>query len=186
METPQPVDLNRLKGILSNAKKVMKVTDEKFPTKTTSKTTQEPVYEHTGPIYDETDEKEPIYENYSGNKHNSDGSYTEEQVLNSKLPQAIKEIMIKKPIPKINSLPQKFTLDELSDLVETPKKQKRIVNENTSNGDKITISISELNNLIDQRVNKILAEQLMKNISEQAVKKTITTLIREGKLTNKK
>ena len=30
METPPPVDVNKLKSILTNAKKIMKVTDEKF------------------------------------------------------------------------------------------------------------------------------------------------------------
>lgn len=186
METPQPVDLNRLKGILSNAKKIMKVSDEKFPTKIASKQQSEPIYENVGPMYDENDEREPDYGTYNPSSNSNDGSYTQEQVLASNLPQAIKEIMIKKPIPKINGLPQKFTLDELSDLVEKPKSNKRPITENKSNNDKITISLSELNQLIDQRVNKILAEQFTKHISEQSIKKTISTLIKEGKLTNKR
>jgi hypothetical protein len=102
------------------------------------------------------------------------------------LPQAIKEIMIKKPIPRVTTLPQKFTLDEVSDLVDKPKRPKRIVNENTNNSDRLNISINELNTLIDERVNKILAESFIKHISEQSIKKTITTLIKEGKITNKK
>jgi hypothetical protein len=186
METPQPVDLNRLKGILSNAKKVMKITDEKFPTEIATKSSSKPINEDYGPIYDENDEREPNYDNYSSNRNDNNGNYTEEQVLNSNLPQAIKEIMIKKPIPRVTTLPQKFTLDEVSDLVDKPKRPKRIVNENTNNSDRLNISINDLNTLIDERVNKILAESFIKHISEQSIKKTITTLIKEGKITNKK
>lgn len=186
METPQPVDLNRLKNILGNAKKVMKVSDEKFPTKIASKQQAEPIYENIGPVYDENDEREPDYNSYTPSSNNNNGSYTEEQVLASNLPQAIKEIMIKKPIAKLNGLPQNFTLDDVSELVDKPKTNKKIVTENTVTNDKITISLSQLNTLIDQRVNKILSEQFTKHISEQSIKKTISTLIKEGKLTNKR
>jgi hypothetical protein len=40
--------------------------------------------------------------------------------------------------------------------------------------------------MIDNRVNSILANMFAKTITEQTIKKTVTTLINEGKLTVKK
>ena len=71
MENPAPVDLNKLKSILGNAKKLMAVTEQKFPSKPTSGGGSGRVNEDYGhsqqsaPIYDERDEREPQYPTYS-------------------------------------------------------------------------------------------------------------------------
>jgi hypothetical protein len=54
----------------------------------------------------------------------------------------------------------------------------------------ITVSLDQLNEMIDQRVekriNEVLANMYTKTITEQAIKKTITTLMTEGKIAKKK
>jgi hypothetical protein len=50
----------------------------------------------------------------------------------------------------------------------------------------VTISVEQLNEMIDNRVNKILVNMFAKNVTEQTIKKTVTTLVNEGKLTLKK
>lgn len=204
MEIPTPVDLNRFKNILANAKKVMKTADEKFPTGKGNKVIDEGYggYDNyqQAPMYSEFDEREPVYENHH---HHSDAGievrdYTENDVLNSRLPDNVKQAMLSTPIPKMNfaAVNSKFTLDGLEDLIEKPTKRPQFkspgvpLREAAGGGvpteQMVTISISQLNEIIDNRVNKILAEMYTKTISEQTIKKTINTLIKEGKITTKK
>jgi len=191
MEIPAPVDISRLAGILGNAKKVMKAADERFPTKGTKVSVNESHYDTT-PIYNETDEK-PF--DFGGLPTHPQGGtpieyrdYTEEQVLNSKFSPEVKEAMLKHHIPKLTGLPSKINLEELSDLIEKPVVGPRSqINENrTPQGNMITISVEQLNEMIDNRVNKILVNMFAKNVTEQTIKKTVTTLINEGKLTVRK
>jgi hypothetical protein len=209
METPTPVDLNKLKSILGNAKKVMAVTEQKFPTKKTSgesRMNENVGYSHPStPMYDENDEREPEYPTYINQpqremvNENRDiyqpMNYDEQAVLNSKLPPAIKEAMLKNPIPKLSGPPSKFSLDDLSDLVEKPKPKQNFKSPSVplreSSNDyipsgTINITVDLLNEMIDKRVNEILAKMFTKTISEQAIKKTISTLITEGKISTKK
>jgi hypothetical protein len=112
--------------------------------------------------------------------------------MNSKLPPAIKEAMLKNPIPKLSGPPSKFSLEDLSDLVEKPKPQFKSpgvpLRESSENYQSPTINITVelLNEMIDNRVNAILAKMFTKTVSEQAIKKTISTLINEGKISVKK
>jgi hypothetical protein len=209
MENPAPVDLNKLKSILGNAKKLMAVTEQKFPSKTpsggggSSRVNEDYGYSHQStPMYDERDEREPEYPTYSpqapsemaydnSNIHKP-MNYDEQAVMNSKLPPAIKEAMLKNPIPKLSGLPSKFSLEDLSDLVEKPKPQLKSpgvpLREFSENYQSPTINITLelLNEMIDNRVNAILAQMFTKTVSEQAIKKTISTLINEGKISVKK
>jgi hypothetical protein len=208
METPAPVDLSKLKAILGNAKKVMKAVEEKSPTKKSNDSVNESYSnsysESSTPIYSEADEREPNYGiDYSqytteapsqGIQHRD---YTEEDVMNSKLPPIIKEAMLKNPIPKASMSFSKFSLEGLEDLIEKPVKKPvpqfkspsvpLIESAGNNNAQQmITISLPELNKLIENKVNEMLAKQFVKMISEQSIKKTINTLISEGKLPNKK
>lgn len=205
MDTPTPVDINKLKSILGNAKKVMAVTEQKFPSKKSSeKNTIREDYEYShqsAPMYDANDEREPEYPSYNHQTPNEmvyDNSnihkpmnYDEQAVINSKLPPAIKEAMLKKPIPKLSGPPSKFSLEDLSDLVEKPKFKSPSVplregaSENYQSPS-INITVELLNEMIDNRVNAILAQMFTKTVSEQAIKKTISTLINEGKIAVKK
>jgi hypothetical protein len=197
METPTPVDLNKLKSILGNAKKLMKVTDEKFTPKKQSGLNES---NYSSSIYDERDEREPTYQtpnmsDYSPTQNVRD--YTEEDVINSKLPDVIKEAMLKNPIPKASMSFSKFTLDGLEDLIEKPSQKSTIKTPSiplressaTYEGSKtnmVNISEAKLNELIDKRVSEVLANMFVKTLSEETIKRTIGTLIKEGKLNTKK
>jgi len=191
MEIPAPVDINKLKGILGNAKKVMKATDERFPSKINKQSVNEGYYD-SGPLYSESDEKDMDFGGYPSHPQGGQtievSDYTEEQVLNSKLPQAVKEAMLKNHIPKMTGLPSKFSLEDLGELAEKPAQRPRTqLNETrTPQGNMVTISVEQLNEMIDNRVNKILVNMFAKNVTEQTIKKTVTTLVNEGKLTLKK
>lgn len=192
METPAPVDLNKLKSILGNAKKIMKAADEKFPEKKSSKRVDEGYSSsYSTPVYDERDEREPVYNTPDMSQYTSQPQdvrdYTEEDIMNSKLPPIVKEAMLKNPIPKPSMSFSKFSLDGLEDLVDKPMAKQPIrESQRTIGSDMITISKAELNEMIDNRVNSILASMFAKTITEQAIKKTVSTLINEGKLTVKK
>jgi hypothetical protein len=208
METPTPVDLSKLKSILGNAKKVMKAVEEKSPIKKSNGSVNESYSnsysEPSTPIYSETDEREPNYGiDYSQYTTEAPSQsiqhrdYTEEDVMNSNLPPIIKEAMLKNPIPKPSMSFSKFSLEGLEDLIEKPVKKpvqqfkspSVPLRESTGGNNTqqmITISLPELNKLIENKVNEMLAKQFVKMISEQSIKKTINTLISEGKLPSKK
>lgn len=204
METPAPVDLSKLKSILGNAKKVMAATEQKFPSKTPKQAMAESYsYDH-GPMYNEHDEREPEYPTYTPQQQgvvneniHKPLTYDEEAVMNSKLPANIKEAMLKNPIPKLSGPPSKFSLEGLEDLIEKPKIKspgvslREGLNENYQPASNtVTVSLEQLNEIIDQRVEKriseVLAKMYTKTITEQAIKKTITTLMTEGKIVKKK
>jgi hypothetical protein len=206
METPAPVDLNKLKAILGNAKKVMKAADEKFPKGNKNQGMNESYenYSAPAPMYSESDEREPEYRQYSPSNDvvPQHRDYTSNDIMNSKLPPAIKEAMLKNPIPKptMGALNSSFSLEGLEDLIEKPAKRPVNPNQFKSPGvplreaaggsyqseQMVTMSVSQLNELIDNRINKALAEMFTKTISEQTIKKTINTLVSEGKITVKK
>jgi hypothetical protein len=195
MESPTPVDVNKLRSILGNAKKIMKAADEKFPEKKSSKRLDEVNNSFSSLDYDERDEREPAYHTPDMSQYTSQPQnirdYTEEDIMNSKLPAIVKEAMLKNPIAKPTMNFSKFSLEGLEDLIEKPitkpaARQPIRESQSTNNSDMITISKVELNEMIDNRVNSILANMFAKTITEQTIKKTVNTLINEGKLTVKK
>jgi hypothetical protein len=183
METPVPVNISALKGILANAKKVMNKVETTNPI-ALSETTQRQIAMETN--------EEPIREAMTPAAAQG---YTREQVMASNLPPAVKEAMIKNPIPQLTMPPSKFTLEDMSDLEDIPmipnKKRaplnetKRIVTSN-SNSDMITISRTELKEMINESLVQFLTQSYNKTLTEDAIKKTINMLIKEGKLTVKK
>lgn len=183
MENPIPVDTNKLKSILANAKKVMHKVEENSPVKQTRRQTESYTPNVDTPIYDERDERDfDIPSNYSPSNQPLK-NYTREQVMASNLPPAIKEAMINKPIPQLSHPPSKFSLEGLEDLID--EKPSKLIKEQRNNG-LISITENDLYKLVDERVNKILADMFVKTITEQTIKKTLNALISEGKLTVKK
>lgn len=182
METPAPVNINALKGILANAKKVMNKVETTNPIELSETTKRQIAMES---------QEEPIREAIAAPQ-----GYTREQVMASKLPPAVKEAMIKNPIPQLTMPPSKFTLEDMSDLEDvpmTPNKKRTPVTQinetqrlTNSNSDLITISRSELNSIINENLAKFFKQSYDKNLTEEAIKKTINMLIKEGKLTIKK
>jgi hypothetical protein len=106
--------------------------------------------------------------------------------------------MIEHPIPKIGGPNHTFTLDDVSDLVEEkpmgvpkrPNTKTQTITETRHNSDLITISKSQLDEIVGNIVNEKLLEFFTQNynksLTEQTVRTTINTLIKEGKIQPKK
>jgi hypothetical protein len=192
METPPPVDLNRLKNILGASKKLMnKVESGDF---------------ETGHIDSRALNEDGVMQlQAEGVRRPATASapttYTEEMVQKSNLPPIIKQAMIERPIPQLSSPNYTFSLDDVSELAEekplglprTPKTKpaQNIVRESVQhNSDYITISKSQLAEMVNNIVNERLLEFFAKNnnrmVTEEAVKKTVNMLIKEGRLAPKK
>jgi hypothetical protein len=180
--TPIPVDLNNpaLMALLSKSKNVMKKVEATTPIVLSEATQRQTAAE----AMLEPEISAPI-------QPRAAAGYTREQVLASKMPQNIKDAMIKS-IPIMETSPV-FTLDDLEDdnVVMIPNKRrqpKQVVNESRtqSNSDLITISRGELKEMINDSLVKFLTESYNKTLTEAAIKKTIQTLINEGKLSVKK
>lgn len=200
MEQPSQIDLSKLKGILSGAKKLInKVETGNYTTghidgrALTDNGVQEMYAEG---VY------RPAQNQMHMNEQQED--YTVEQVRNSNLPAAIKEAMINNPIPKINVnpfQPNSFSLDDVAELQEkpvgypqsrqqAPRQQQRLNEQAYYPQDAITVTKEQLREMVDELVNEKMVNYLMKmsaeRITENAVKKTLNALVKEGKLTAKK
>lgn len=196
-QQPPPVDLNKLKKILSASKAIMNKVESNDYT--------------TGHVDPRALNEEGVMEMQSTGVVRSAstapvvpvGGFTEEQINNSRLPAAIKKAMLEHPIPQVTGFNTSFTLDDVSELQEkpmghpkTPKTapkapQKQQLRESVNNDqDTITVSKDELKEMVNSIVNERLLEFFMKTssqkITEDAVKKTLQMLIKEGKLTAKK
>ncbi len=179
MNTPPPVNLSALQGILANAKKVMNKVESERPI-----TLSESLKKETAT---EENEEAPYVA-----IPKSPGGYTREQVMASKFPQAVKEAMLKsipKSIPPVNG-----RLEDTSDLDDVkmipnkrnPILKKPLVEQTNRNSDMITISKTDLDEMITSKIMEFLTESYNKTLTENAIKKTINVLIKEGKLNIKK
>lgn len=198
MESPAPVNLSHLQSILAKSKQVMKKvdTDKPIVSKGTESRglTESAVSMPTTPVYSEHDEKEMMFEQYSptpsANIHEAI-DYTDDQVRNSNLPPIVKEAMLKKHLPKPKFTNSKFSLDDVSSLIEKkpipqPRTQQPL-RENTQiqpNG--IMVDPSVLKTMIKEAVAEYFQERYEKNLTEATIKKTIGVLIKEGKIAVKK
>lgn len=189
MDSPAPVNLAALKGILANAKKVMnKVEDTNPKGRQSVRESYDDGYSNQ-PIYNETDEREPMYENFTPSTPSQmqPQMYTPEQVMASKLPAAVKEAMLKNPIPQLQGPPSKFSLEDLGDLVEQPQRRPQPLRESSGNNQQsMSIDPNMLKAMIKEAVAEYFKESHDKQITEQAIKKTINVLIKEGKINTKK
>lgn len=193
MDTPAPVNLAALKGILANAKKVMNKVEENTVPKGSNKTIREEYNSYQEPIYNESDEREPIYEQFSPQPQSSmqPQMYTAEQVMASNLPPAVKEAMLKNPIPQLQGPPSKFSLEDLGDLIEKPKNNYKSpgvpLRESSGNYQpQMSIDPNMLKEMVKEAVAEYFKESYEKKITEAAIAKTINLLIREGKIQTKK
>jgi hypothetical protein len=183
---PQPVDINKLKNILGNARAVMnKVEANNYKTGNVNARalTEEGVQELQSEGFSRPISAQPT-------------AYTEEMVKNSKLPPVIKKAMLENPIPQLTSPNHTFSINDVADLSEekpmglprTPKT--RVISESNQQNGSINISKEDLREIVNELVNEKLLEFFVKNhnknITEEVVKKTISTLIREGKIETKK
>lgn len=201
-EIPQPVDMSRLQGILGKAKAVMNSVNEgsytsgnvdsSIITQDTSGYVSNPQGGQTMP--QQTQASQPPSQAVS-NPVRQPQAISESAINNSKLPQAIKDAMIKNPIVQSNPMmPASFSLEDVSELVK-PKQQQPVttqpqqkINENvmSQTNDKFTVSEASLRGIIKDVLVEYLAADYSKNLTEGVIKKTINTLIKEGKIKTKK
>ncbi len=196
MDTPVPVDVSRLKNILGGARALMnKVESGDYETGHVDPRglTEDGVRElqSEGVV-------RPEQQYHPQQQASNTVGYTEEQVRNSNLPEAIKQAMINRPIQQMNGLNHTFNLDDVSDLSERkpmglPKvrqttKAPQRVNESKaqSNDNMLTISREDLDAMIDVRLLEFFTQTYNKMIIEDTIKKTMGMLIKEGKITVKK
>lgn len=187
MMDPRPVDLSKLKNVLGNAKHLMK----KVETNDYS----------TGHINTEALTESGVQRlAESGyvpqNRATQAPVFNEDRLANSKMPEAVKQMMRDNPPVQMDL--ESIELAGLEDLIEKPYNvgnhhQQRPIRENVqrpNNGDMITISKTELNEMINKAVESKLLEFMTqtftKNLSETVITKTVSTLIKEGKIQVKK
>lgn len=201
-EIPQPVDMSKLQGILGKAKAVMNSVNEGSYTQgnvDSSMVTQDTSGYVTNPnggqlMNQQAQTNQPAPQAMV-NPVRQPKAISESAINNSKLPQAIKDAMIKNPIVQSNPMmPASFSLEDVSELVE-PKKQQpattqpqQKISENviSQTNDKFTVSEASLRGIIKDVLVEYLAADYSKNLTEGVIKKTINTLIKEGKIKTKK
>lgn len=200
---PQPIN-PALANILARSKKVMNQVEHTKPTSRGGNVSESYDNNYSETHYNEKDEREPIYEQLSTN--NQGGSevlgpidYNADIVRNSKLPQNIKDLMIAHPIKQVslsNSTTPMFTNEQINMIKgnmgvgDIPKQhQPQQLNETrrpVNSSDMITVSKSELKEMINEGISTFFKQVYDKTLTEETIKKTINLLIKEGKIGVKK
>jgi len=200
MDTPAPVDLSRLKGILGNAKAIINKTSPSNQVSNQGNSQKAPERDGYGPTknVEYLSEADMMNSQGQGNNHSmgdptrQSGPISEETIRNSKLPEAVKRAMLENQIPQA-TINHTFNLDDVSDLVEQRQAPQLIQNKQQSNvggvvkndNDTFTVSEAILRGIIKDVVVEYLTVDYAKNLTEATIKKTINTLIREGKIKTK-
>ena len=196
-----PADLSKLKSILGNAKAIMKKT-ESGNYETGNVTLDNDV--NGNQLVENTGQNQQQQQMVTNNPANNpapkivNGQPQYRNMETSKMPSFIKEAMMNSPIPQVSMAGSTFSLDDVSELVDKPlpkqmsnPKRSRQVNEVIqNNNDTFTVSESSLRGIIRDVVKdellEFMSETFSKKLTENAIKKTINTLIKEGKLKTKK
>lgn len=193
---PQPADLSRLKGILGKAKQVMNTVNEgsyqtgnidsSSLTQNTDNYTQTPVQGQA----QHTNQPTAYVSNNSAPK-----AITQEAINKSGMPDEIKRAMMENQIQQ-PSMNHSFNLDDVSELIEdkpmpapSAKKLGKGPGNNSmgnqQNGN-ININESKLRDMIKDVLIEYLSGDYTQNLTEGVIKKTINTLIKEGKIKTKR
>jgi hypothetical protein len=187
MNIPQPIDVNRLKGILGNAKKIMgKVETGNYETGNVDgrALTEDGVKQlHSEGV------RRPAAQGHGQPQIN------ESLIDNSRLPEAVKRAMKENPIPQATGLSHTFTIDDVYDIADEkpmpmPQARRQQVQENVNYNQPQQAIPGYSDNVLKAMIKDVLIEYLSneyaKNLTESVIKQTITTLINEGKITTKK
>lgn len=200
-----PADLNKLRGILGGAKALMnKVDSGDYETGNLSLDTSV-----SGNQLVEGNGQMPQQQQYNGGENTTNvapkvvnGQAQYRNMETSKMPDFIKEAMKNQPIPQMNMQSSTFSLEDVQDLVEKPLptqmknpkrapqplQEQRQVQQNAN--DTFTVSETALRGIIKDVVKdellEFMSETFAKKLTEQAIKRTINTLIKEGKIQTKK
>lgn len=193
--TPQPVDVSRLASILGKAKNVMKAT-ESGNYRTGNIDSSKLVQDTNNYVNESHISQDMIQSNYA-DPARAIGTYDEQTIMNSRLPESIKKAMLENPIAIPNNpINHTFNLEDVAHLMDdkpmpappTPKTRQTVTENygNQSNNDMITISKSQLKDVVKDVLIEYLSNEYSKNLTENTIKKTINTLIKEGKISTKK
>lgn len=182
--TPTPIDLNKLKGILGNAKKVMnKVETGNYQTGNVD-----------GRALTEDGVAQLQAEGVRRPAVNPSHNINESAIDNSRLPESVKKAMKENPIPQPMGINHTFSLDDVYDIADekpmpTPQARPKMVQENYQQPVQQNFggySENVLKAMMKDVLIEYLSNEYAKNLTEEVIKQTITTLIKEGKITTKK
>jgi hypothetical protein len=193
MQQPQPIDVNRLKGILGNARNIINKGDnfERGHVDQSMMVDGNQLVENaqggtpmanTQSVAPRMSGNQPVYNN----------------IASSKMPDNIKKAMMEQPIPQFGSPNHTFNLEDVMDekpmpmVNPTPRKQpsapapmrESYVSQPSS--DTFTVSEAALRGIVKDILLEFMTETFTKTLSEDVIKKTIGTLIKEGKIGAKK
>ena len=132
------------------------------------------------------------------------GNPDNSQIENSRLPDSVKKLMMERPIPKMemgSGGGPTFTMDDVKSMVQStapqvpqqatnavyaqapqPQQITETVVTNSKGQMLITLTEAELDKKIQDGVAKYMTEQFSKNLRKETIKRTMQTLISEGKL----
>lgn len=193
---PAPVVMTpQMIALLAKSKQVMNksLNDKPIVSKHTQEVSESYNYDST-PIYAESDEREPNYNQYAPTPVSAAPlqNFSKEHIMASKLPDNIKEAMIKKPIARaeMTGLSQE-AIEAINPTARKATPQPRqMVSENRTtqsvDSDLITISRNELKEIMNETLVSFLKTNYEKSLTEAAITKTINLLIKEGKIGVKK
>ena len=199
MEMPQPIDVSRLKNILGGARAIMnKVETGDYTTGNVDgralnedgvqQMMAEGITRPQVAVAPQMQANQPMYKN----------------IDSSRMPAAIKEAMMKSPIPQGNGVNHTFNLEDVQapqapqqqrvaqQYPQTPRTNPQPVYEQqqqqvgaNANGT-FTVSESALRAIVNDMLLEFMTQTFTQNLSEDVIKKTIGTLIKEGKISVKK
>ena len=198
MEMPQPIDVSRLKNILGGARAIMnKVETGDYTTGNVDgralnedgvqQMMAEGITRPQVAVAPQMQANQPMYKN----------------IDSSRMPAAIKEAMMKSPIPQGNGVNHTFNLEDVQapqapqqqrvaqQYPQTPRTNPQPVYEQqqpiggNANGT-FTVSESALRAIVNDMLLEFMTKTFAQSLSEDVIKKTIGTLIKEGKISVKK
>lgn len=195
MEMPTPIDVSRLKNILGGARAIMdKVESGNYETghvdgralnedgvqQMMAEGITRPQVQHA--VAPQMNANQPMYKNMNS----------------SKMPTAIKEAMMKTPIPQMTGPNHTFNYEDVADQApqrapqypSTPRTNPQPVYEQqqigANNNGTFTVSESALRAIVKDCLLEFMTQTFTQSLSEDVIKKTITTLVKEGKLNVKR
>jgi hypothetical protein len=195
---PAPVIMTpQMIALLAKSKQVMNksLADKPIPVNNVAPALSESYAVENTPMYSESDERELNYSDYTSRPATiaPPENFSREHIMASKLPANIKEAMIKNPIarPSMGGTLSQEAIEAINPNARKATPQPRqIVSEGRitqpSNSDLITISRSELKEIMNETLVSFLKTNYEKSLTEAAITKTINLLIKEGKIGVKK
>jgi hypothetical protein len=196
--SPAPVVMTpQMIALLAKSKQVMNksLSDNPITIKNAAPALSESYVTDTTPIYSESDEREPNYNDYTPRPSTiaPPENFSREHIMASKLPANIKEVMIKNPIarPSMSGGLSQEAIEAINPNARKAAPQPRqMVNEGritqSVDSDLITISRTELKEIMNETLVSFLKTNYEKSLTEAAITKTINLLIKEGKIGVKK